>query len=97
MYDLENPNVITEISDIPIEYDKYGRMKRHSAFHSNVGKPFTQEDVQYLINYYSIAGAEEMSFALERPIISIQELACKLRKKGLLSNNKVSHKRIQKR
>lgn len=34
--------------------------------YSNTGKPYTKEDLDYLINWYDKIGLEEMSLALER-------------------------------
>lgn len=67
-----------------IKYDSYGRMKYNPEFHTNDGKTWTKEDINYLIDWYDIIGPEEMSFALERTIKSIQQKASELRKKKML-------------
>lgn len=76
-----------------IEYDDWGRMKYHPDYHPNHGKAWSQSDVQYLKDYYSKIGPEEMSFALGRPITAIQQRASML---GIAQG--VTHvKRIQKK
>ena len=68
-----------------IQYDQYGRMFYNPEFHANNGKPWSTEDLKYLIDWYAIAGAEEISFALERTIKTVQNRATELRKKGLMA------------
>lgn len=45
---------------------------------------WSDEDLDYLINWYERTSAAEMSLALERPEASIRSKVCKLRKKGLM-------------
>lgn len=59
------------MQNMKLEYDKYGRMKYNPYFHKNNRKPWTEEELQYLTNWYDIIGAQEMSFALERTPSSI--------------------------
>lgn len=65
-------------------------------FHAKNGTPWLGEDVRYLIQWYDKIGPEEMSFALERTIKTIQEKAYELRKKGLMpkSEKKIWNKRM---
>jgi hypothetical protein len=67
-----------------IKYDSYGRMMYNPEFHANDGKKWTKEDVNYLIDWYEIIGPEELSFALERTIKSVQQKVSELRKKKML-------------
>lgn len=81
-----------------IRYDSWGRMYYNPEFHSNNGKPWSTKDLRYLIDWYDIAGAEEMSFALERTIKTIQMKVYSLRKQGVMNrpNKSTKHKRIKK-
>lgn len=67
-----------------VEYDSYGRMKYNPELHENQGKPWSKEDLEYLITWYEIIGAEEMSLALGRPEAVIANKVSKLRKSGLM-------------
>lgn len=67
-----------------IEYDNQGRMKYNPELHENQGKPWGEEDLEYLIAWYEIIGAEEMSLALGRPEAVIANKVSKLRKSGLM-------------
>lgn len=67
-----------------VEFDNSGRMKYNPEFHSKTGEPWNKEDLEYLINWYDIIGANEMSFALERTEATIQFRVCCLRKQGLM-------------
>ena len=67
------------------EYNKYGRLKYNPEFHANTGKPWTTEDLNYLIEFYDIAGSKEMSFALERTEQSIRQKANTLRKENVMA------------
>lgn len=82
----------------PIEYDRYGRMFYNPEFHAKNGTPWSKEDLQYLIDRYDLAGAEEISFALKRTIKTVQGKATELRKKGLMSKpvKQLRHERIRK-
>lgn len=67
-----------------VEYDSYGRMKYNPELHENQGKPWSKEDLEYLITWYEIIGAEEMSLAIGRPEAVIANKVSKLRKSGLM-------------
>ncbi|KZL93527.1 hypothetical protein [Clostridium magnum] len=84
---------------IPIEYDKMGRMKYHPEFHSKHGQPWSQEDLQYLIDWYYIIGPEEMSLALDRRATTISSKATYLTKIGVMKkpSTRYHHKRMWKR
>lgn len=80
---------------VTIKYDSYGRMEYNPIFHPNNGKPWTKEDLQYLIDWYDKIGADEMSFALGRTIKSIMQKVSNLRKDGIMKQTTHnSHKRI---
>lgn len=71
-----------------IEYDNSGRMRYNPYFHARQGMPWTIEELKYLIDFYEFAGAEEISFALERTPASIMQKANDLRRKGLMERKK---------
>lgn len=83
---------------VPIEYDRYGRLKYNPAFHPNTGKPWSCEDLKYLIDWYYIIGVEEMSFALGRPMTTVSNKVAGLTKKGVMKKptTRTWHKRIKK-
>lgn len=81
-----------------ITYDRFGRMKYNSEFHINTGKAWNTNDKQYLIDWYDIIGPEEMSFALERTIVSVMQKVNVLRQNGVMKKplKRVNSKRIKK-
>ncbi len=72
----------------PIEYDNAGRMKYNPDLHPNQGKPWSDEDKDYLINWYSKIGLEEMSLALGRSEATIAQKVTKFRNRGIMSKEK---------
>lgn len=83
-----------------LEFDEYGRVKYNSKIHYNQRKPWTREDLNYLIEWYDKIGGEEISFALGRTEASIHQTVLKLRKQGVMKNRpagKVKHKRLLRR
>lgn len=84
------------VTEIPVTYDKYGRMNYHPEFHSNHGKPWTNQDTKYLIENYDKIGPEEISLTLERTIHTVMTRAYQLRKSGQMQAvplNKPKHRR----
>ena len=49
-----------------VTYDKCGRMNYNPELHFNQGESWSDEELEYLINWYYIIGVEEMSLALGR-------------------------------
>lgn len=76
----------------PIEYDKCGRMKYNPDLHQNNGKPWSKEDLDYLINWYEIIGLEEISMALERSEVTVAAKVAYLRRKGKMNKGSRSKK-----
>jgi len=74
-----------------VEYDDQGRMRYNPELHFNQGKLWTSEDLEYLINWYNITGAEEMSLALGRTEMTIADKVFKLRKRGLMEKGKCTY------
>lgn len=68
----------------PIEYDKAGRMKYNPDLHPNQCKLWQNDELDYLINWYSKIGLEEMSLALGRSEGTIATKVSMLRKKGVM-------------
>jgi hypothetical protein len=69
----------------PIEYDDYGRMRYNPDIHFAQFEPWTDDDLDYLINWYEIIGLEEMSFALGKTESTIKHKVYKLRRTGKMS------------
>lgn len=85
------------VTEIPITYDKYGRMNYHPEYHANHKKPWSTEDSQYLIDNYDKVGPEEISLTLERTIHTVMTRAYELRKSGQMPPvpaKKVKHRRV---
>lgn len=82
----------------PIEYDACGRMKFNPDLHENQGKPWSREDLDYLINWYNKIGIEEMSLALERTETTVATKVAILRKRGLMKRNpvRIYHRKLTK-
>ena len=78
------------------KFDKQGRMKYNPAIHTNHKKPWSQNDVQYVIDYYYKDGPTELSFALGRTLATVETKASVLRRSGLLNRPKMLklHKRF---
>lgn len=74
----------------PLEFDKCGRLKYNPGLHTNQFKPWDNEELEYLINWYSKIGLEEMSLALGRSEGTIATKVNLLRKEGLMSKEKPS-------
>lgn len=59
-------------------YDRYGRMQYDPEIHENHGKTWSEEEVEYLKEWYSKLGPEEMSFSLGRTIQTVMQKASSL-------------------
>lgn len=84
---MEVLNKYTEeypIKEYPVEYDRWGRMKYNPVFHGKHGKPWTTEDISYLINWWEVTGTIEMSYALERTPGAIEVKIDHLIKVGIM-------------
>lgn len=82
-----------------IEFDDYGRMKYNPELHTNQGKPWSYEDIKYLIDWIEIIGYEEMSLALGRTESTLRDKVFKLRKNGLMGKptKKIHHQKLLRR
>ena len=72
-------------------YDRYGRMQYDPEIHENHGKAWSEDEVEYLKEWYSKLGPEEMSYSLGRTIQSVMMKASDLGVKC-----KTHHKRTKK-
>lgn len=71
----------------PIEYDACGRMKYNPDLHQNNGKPWSEEDLNYLINWYEKIGLEEISLAVGRSEVTVAAKVGYLRKRGIMKKS----------
>ncbi|WP_176542109.1 DNA-entry nuclease [Bacillus wiedmannii] len=65
-----------------IEYDNSGRMMYNENFHTNHGKPFTEEELEYLCKYYEVDDSQTISLALGRTENTIRFKISVLKKQG---------------
>lgn len=72
----------TAAAEIPVVYDRFGRMKFHPDYHAKHLAPWTTTDEKFLIENYMTAGAEQCSLALERTIQTVMQRVCAMRKAG---------------
>lgn len=72
-----------------LEYDKYGRLKYHPAYHPNQGKAWTTKENIYLCKYYESnigrkgSNIKSLSLDMGRTVNSIRSQLLYLRKEGL--------------
>lgn len=76
-----------------ITYDSSGRMSYHPDFHPNHGKPFSQEDLEYLCTFYGIDDARTLSFAMGKTEHVCRVKIAKLKAAGLVDYYRNSYKR----
>lgn len=76
-----------------IEYDKYYRMKYHPEFHPNHGKPFTDDDLEYLCMFYEVDNKRSIAFALGKTEHVCRAKYSYLNKKGMIDYYKNRYKR----
>lgn len=83
--EIEEQNEEEELNPIfPLEFDKGGRLKYNPGLHPNQGKQWSKDDLDYLINWYSKIGLEEMSLALGRSEGTVATKVNILRKDGVM-------------
>lgn len=70
-----------------LEYDSQGRIKYNPELHDRHGLDWSEDELNYLINWYHIIGLEEMSFALGRTESTIATKVQVLRKRGIMRKN----------
>lgn len=75
---------MSAIVEVPVTYDRYGRMNYHPEFHGKQKMPWTTADQKFLIESYEALGPEQVSLTLERTIHTVMNRAYELRKSGLM-------------
>lgn len=75
-----------------IEYDRFGRMKLHPDFHPSHGQRFTDEDLEYLCNFYEFDDCRTLSFALGKTEHVCRVKYASLKKQGLVSYYRDTYK-----
>ncbi|MFB1100859.1 DNA-entry nuclease [Terribacillus sp. JSM ZJ617] len=75
---------------IEVEYDQFGRMKRHPLYHHNSYNrtPFTQEELEYICKYWHADHMDDLGLALGRTGVSLAQQVSKLKKQGLFDHYK---------
>lgn len=71
----------------------HGKMDYHPDFHPNNGKPFTQDELEYLCVYYGVDPLRTLGFALGRTEKSCHQKYRVLRNAGLIDHYKAQYKR----
>jgi hypothetical protein len=65
-----------------LRFDKQGRMLYHPDYHPNKGKPYTEEENEYICKFYHHDDLRTLSFALGKPETGIANQLSKLKKAG---------------
>lgn len=68
---------------LTLQYDNCYRLLYNPFFHPNHGKPWTEEDLEYLCRFIEHDGPASMAMALGRPASAVATKEYILRKKGL--------------
>ncbi|MGG3871414.1 DNA-entry nuclease [Brevibacillus laterosporus] len=64
-------------------YDRFNRMKYHPDFHTNQGKPWSTEELQYLCRFYDHDHGRAIAFALGRTETTLRTKVDLLKRKGM--------------
>lgn len=65
-----------------IKFDRNGRMLYHPEFHPNKGKPYTEDDLEYICKFCHFDDLRSLSFAVGRPETSVRVIIANLMKEG---------------
>lgn len=79
------PHAESDVID-GIEYDRHYRMKYHPEFHFSHGKPFSQDDLEYLCMFYGVDDARTLAFALGKTEHVCRVKYAKLKQAGLIQH-----------
>lgn len=71
-----------QIDDIELKYDRFGRIAYNPELHDKQGKPWSEEDKEYLCKYESIDELETVAMALGRTRGTVAETLKNIRKNG---------------
>ncbi|WP_052807136.1 helix-turn-helix domain-containing protein [Risungbinella massiliensis] len=64
-------------------YNAKGKMIYDPEFHPNHGKPFTEEEKEYMCKFHEIDGFQSIGYALGRTTVAIRDMIKWLKKNGL--------------
>jgi hypothetical protein len=69
---------------LDVEYDQFGRMKRHPLYHHNSYSrtPFTEEELEYICKYWHVDNYDDLGLALGRTGVSLAQKVSVLKKQG---------------
>jgi len=65
-----------------VTYYGNGRMKYNPEYHPNTGRPWTEEDLEYLCKYYDVDDLETLAMALGRTSNSVEAKKYELERQG---------------
>lgn len=71
-----------EANEIPISYDRLGRMQYHPEFHFSHGNHFTESDLEYICKFYEVDHTRNLAFAIGKTEHTIRTKVNELRKSG---------------
>jgi hypothetical protein len=74
-------------------YSKSGRLLYDPELHPKQGTPWLLSDQKFLIDNYSLLGAEACGLALERTTATVMTRVCELRRTGLMPKFEKGSKR----
>ncbi|KIL42102.1 hypothetical protein SD70_02660 [Gordoniibacillus kamchatkensis] len=68
--------------EVPIEYDKWGRMKYHPEFHFNHKKPYSTKESAYIVQNYRRGEVKNLALIIGRTEHCIRSKVDYFRKTG---------------
>ncbi len=81
VYGESRPDPVSDAIE-GITYDPYGRMQYHPEFHENHGKPFTEDDKEYLCMFYEIDNTRALSYAIGKTEVVLRAKYSILKRQG---------------
>jgi hypothetical protein len=81
----------SEHDHIPVTYNEKGDLNAHPDLHPNNSKPWSGDELQYLIEFYHQIGCEEMTLALGRSTSSVRHKYRTLCESGLMQRPTKRH------
>lgn len=79
-----------------VKYDKYGRIIYDPEFHDRHFKHWSEEDVDYLREWYGKISPDEIGFALGRTTRAVEWKASKIGVKATKHHKRMSNRTIGK-
>lgn len=89
---INTVNHHAELVQDQIEY-RNGKMMYHPDFHTEHGKPLTDEEKEYLCYYWGFDSVRSLSFALGRTECSLRDRVYNLKRQGLFDYYKGRYSR----